>query len=109
MTKVYVAPQVVPLIIVISWSNPAPATEVIVVDSPSPTKRYQSPKGDESANGAVSETVPTVVPASPDVAQGNDVAFEQASLDGAVTGEVELAEALQVLNDPPQLLLTYNV
>jgi hypothetical protein len=85
------------------------AYALIVVELPSPTKVYQTPKLEDNPNGADSLTEPIVVPAKLEVPQGKDVALEQASLDGAATGDVELDEATQLVKVPPQLLLTYNV
>ena len=58
---------------------------VMVVLPPFPVKEYQTPSPPTQEPGAVSETVPTVVPAKLLVAQGKLVAFAHKSLAGAGT------------------------
>lgn len=75
-------PQEAPVIMSSSWSNVV--VDVIVVDCPSPTNEYQTPKLDALPKGAVSETEFTVVPANEEAPHGSDVALEQASFVGGV-------------------------
>jgi hypothetical protein len=78
-------PQV-PLKISISWSK-VPVDD-IVVETPFPTKVYQTPYDDAQLPGAVSVTLPTVVPAKFVVPQDKVVASPQASFVGGHVLEV---------------------
>ena len=63
--------------------------EEIVVDCPSPTNEYQTPKFEViTLPGGVFEVVPTVVPAKLLVAQGKFVAFAHKSLAGRTSMDI---------------------